>query len=734
MSPDQQTYRRAATAALLGLAVQVVFTVIMAVLGLYARSTAISAATWHLLGGVAIWLTLWLLYTQHRKVRDEALEAEELSRTDARAAALFDEAGHELASAKKGLDRFYRWGLSAVSGALALYLIAVGGAMLWAGYTRIERTPGEATVWTRLFDAAFRNGDANAWMLVGLCALMAFGGFLVARYVAGMTRLRDWSLLRGGAGYLIGNVVIIILVGLAAGAQAAGVLWPFAALSLLIPAVMVILGVEMALALIFGAYRPRREGEIVRPAFDSRLLGWLTRPESLGKIVSETLNYQFGFEITKSWFYVLLARAITPLVVIGVLMLIALTSVVIVAPHQQAVITDRGRLVRIAGPGLSFKLPWPLGSVEKYDVGRSQQMVIGTYAAEQRIAGKATLWTNEHVTGEVTYLATAPTRLNDRVLRQRIEEEVGDGELDDPNDTDPRNDSPANDGAAGVNTSADSAATDAPPRRTSTSSLGGLIALQCVVTYNIGDLARYVATDAADRPEKLLRALAEQHLSAVVATREVDSLIGPGRLDTGDELLRLIRADAEPLGFAITDVLLYDIHPPNEGEVADAYLQQVNALQTQKTAVENARKDAIATLSTAAGSRSEALRIADAIAELERLKGEAAAADAVSHQQREVYRLIDLAGGEAAQTLARAREQRWRIALDERAEGTRFAFELEAFNKAPEYFKARYYLDTLAEAFNNASRRIITTVDTNQPGTVRLNLEDASAADDLFSN
>ena len=723
MSQDQQTYRRAATAALLGLAVQVVFTVIMAGLGLYARSTAISAATWHLLGGVAIWLTLWLLYNQHRKVRDEALEAEELSRTDARAAALFDEAGHELASAKKGLDRFYRWGLSAVSGALALYLIAVGGAMLWAGYTRIERTPGEATVWTRLFDAAFRNGDANAWMLVGLCALMAFGGFLVARYVAGMTRLRDWSLLRGGAGYLIGNVVIIILVMLAAGAQAAGVLWPFAALSLLIPAVMVVLGVEIALALIFGAYRPRKEGEIVRPAFDSRLLGWLTRPESLGKIVSETLNYQFGFEITKSWFYVLLARAITPLILIGVLLLVALTSAVIVAPHQEAVITDRGRLVRIAGPGVSFKLPWPLGGAEKYDVGRSQQMVIGTYAAEQRIAGKATLWTNDHVTGEVTYLATAPTRLNDRVLRQRIEEEVGDGELDDPED-----------GAAGVDPSADPAATDTPRQRTSTSSLGGLIALQCVVTYNIGDLDRYVATDAADRPEKLLRALAEQHLSAVVATREVDSLIGPGRLDAGDELLRLIRADAEPLGFAITDVLLYDIHPPNEGEVAEAYLQQVNALQTQKTAVENARKDAIATLSTAAGSRSEALRIADAIAELERLKGEAAAADAVSQQQREVYRLIDLAGGEAAQTLARAREQRWRIALNERAEGTRFAFELEAFNKAPEYFKARYYLDTLAEAFTNASRRIITTVDTNQPGTVRLNLEDASAADDLFSN
>ena len=728
MNQDQQTYSRAANAALLGLAVQIAFTVVMAGLGLYARSSAITAATWYLLGGVPIWLTLWLLYNQHRKVREEALEAEQMAQTDARAAALFDEAGHELASAKRGLDRFYRWGLSVVSGVLALYLIVLGTVQLWQGLNRIERTPGEATGWTRLFDAAFRNPDANAWMLVGLCALMAFGGFLVARYVAGMTRLRDWSMLRGGAGYLIGNVVIILLIMLAAGAQAAGVLWPFAALSLLVPAVMVVLGIEIGLALIFGAYRPRRADEVVRPAFDSRLLGWLTRPESLGKIVSETLNYQFGFEITRSWFYILLARAITPLILIGVLLLVALTSVVIVAPHQEAVITDRGRLARIAGPGVSLKLPWPLGGAEKYDVGRSQQMVIGTYSAAQRIEGKATLWTNEHVEGEVTYLATAPTRLNDPALRQRIEEEVGTGEPDAPEEDAP------DDGAAGVNPSAESAAPDTPRRRTSTSSLGGLIALQCVVTYHIGDLRQHVAAGAADRPERLLRALAEHHLNAVVATREVDSLLGPGRLEAGDELLARIRADAAPLGFTISDVLLYDIHPPNEGEVADAYLQQVNALQTQKTAVENARKDAIATLSTAAGSEREALRIADAIAELERLKDEDAGEEAVNQQQREVYRLIDLAGGEAAQVLAQAREQRWRIALNERAEGTRFAFELEAFNKAPAYFKARYYLDTLAEVFTNASRRIITTVDTKQPGTVRLNLEDASDASELFSN
>ncbi|NJK87601.1 MAG: hypothetical protein HC906_18135, partial [Bacteroidales bacterium] len=97
---------------------------------------------------------------------------------------------------------------------------------------------------------------------------------------------------------------------------------------------------------------------------------------------------------------------------------------VIVAPHQQAVITDRGRLVRIADAGVSFKMPWPLGEAVKYDVKASRVLVIGTYDEEQRVAGAATLWTNEHVTGELEYLATAPTPIDDPSLRQSIEEEL----------------------------------------------------------------------------------------------------------------------------------------------------------------------------------------------------------------------------------------------------------------------------------------------------------------------
>ena len=345
MQQDQQTFSRATTAAMLGLATQLSFGIIVAGLGLYTRSAALNAAAWYLFGGLPIWVALWMLYHQHRLERREALETEQLTREDARAAALFDEAGQNLASARKRLEGFYKWGLNVVSIFVAIYLIAAGLALFFGNLGLIE-TGDDGRNYAALRDAALGNESANPWMVVGFSALMAFLGFLVARYVAGMTRLRQWQLLRGGAAYLIGNVLIIALIGIAGIALAFDTLWPLMVLALLVPAVMVLLGIETLLAFVFGIYRPRRADDVVRPAFDSRLLGWLTSPESIGKIVSETLNYQFGFEITKSWFYVLLGRALTPLILAGLLILVGLTSVVIVSPNEQAVITDRGRFRR----------------------------------------------------------------------------------------------------------------------------------------------------------------------------------------------------------------------------------------------------------------------------------------------------------------------------------------------------------------------------------------------------
>ena len=261
------------------------------------------------------------------------------------------------------------------------------------------------------------------------------------------------------------------------------------------------------------------------------------------------------------------------------------------------------------------------------------------------------------------------------------------------------------------------------------------------MTYNIGDLRAYVNQDSPDRPEQVLAAVAQRHLNTIVGPQSIDDLIGADRILIGDQLLEILRAEVASFGINIQNVLLYDVHPPREGEVAAAFLQQVNALQSQKTAVENAERDAIGILSSAAGSRSEALRAERAIQQLTDLRSlrDATTDDTpadieqqILDQETRINLLIDQAGGEAARILADARQARWRVALAEKAESGRFVFELAAFNLAPEYFKTRYYLNAIAEAFNQSNRRVISTVPITDDSTIRLNLEEAASPGGLF--
>lgn len=683
MTEDQQTYKRATTAALAGLGVQLFVGVVVAVLAVWAQSAALAAAMWYVFGGWLVWGTLWLVYNQHRLERLEALEAEQLA-AETGSGSMFDEAGHDLALARKRLEKFYRWGLSAVSLVLAFYLLAMGGTMLWRfAETITPATGGDPADFSGLYAVALANPRASVLALMLTAGALALVGFLMARYVAGMTQVKQWTLLRGGATYLMGNVVVLVGVVAASVLQLVDNPVGFAVLTLVIPAGMVVLGLEIVLSFVFGAYRPRQPGEVVRPAFDSRLLGWLTQPESLGKIVAETLNYQFGFEISRSWFYQLLGKAIVPLILLGAAVLVGLSCVVIVPPQQEALVTTMGRLpddpaAAVRKPGISFKLPWPFATAQRFDVSRVQTMRVGSLANAPR-TGTAMLWTNKHIEGKERYLVTAAARGADR------------------------------------ETSGYSA---------------GLCGGELVLQWRIKDLLAYTSSQAAAKPEVLLRAIAEGYLAQFVAGRDIDVLLTTARLQQNHDFKAAIqqRVDAAKLGIEIDYAGLYGIHPPQDSEVAASFLKVVNALIQQRTTVANAERERVGTLSEVAGSVDRAMEIDRAIRELESQPRDA---DGRAGRAAEVQRLIDQAGGAAAQVLSQARADRWKLALGEQARAKSFGYELDAFRRAPGYFKARWYLDTLAEALPGA-RKIITTTDSTQAPIIRLNLKDESSGLDSF--
>ena len=685
MNRDELTYSRATTAALAGLAVQIVLCVATGLIGAWAQSPAIQAATWHIAGGIPIWIILAIIYQQHRVERTESLAAEKLATQDATSAAIFGETSDELQLARNRLDRLYAYGLPAVSFAVAIYLIAAGAAMLY-------RAAGFGTDKVALSLAK----DCNPVGLMFATAGVAFVAFIAARWISGYTRVREWQLLRGGASYLMSTFLVAAL--LFAGAAAVAIVKEttfFEWLARLVPWMMILVGSEILLTALLAAYRPKRPGEIPRPAFDSRFLGLLTAPESLGQVVGELINYQFGVEVSRSWFYQMLGRAVTPLTIFAGAVLLALSTLVIVGPDEQGTVLRFGALARgPLGPGMHLKAPWPIETSEIYPTGKVLQLTIssdklGRFAKKR----EGLLWTGG----------------DDDAAKMGLEfflcaSETGAG---------------------------------------SGSSLSLLVA-DVIVQYRIGDLVKFLEGSTSARES--IELVTQQEASNYFAGKTLEELLSKGRTEGGPELQQRVQArvDALGLGFEIVDVGVTTLQPP-PGKVAREFHRQIGAQQERETLVQLANKDAIKTLAKVAGSVDRSRKINEAIIRLDDSRTAAAEAAAkigareilpltaqqLAKQELEIEELLGEARGEAAEIVHKARSDRWKKTIGERSALERFAGQLLAYQAAPAYFRTKQYLEVLANSLVDR-RKVVIAGDKGDLPVLNLDFSDPTNAIDTL--
>lgn len=652
MNQDQHTYSRAISASLLGLLVQSAAGAGLFILGRWSGSPAILSAVWLALGGLPLWVALWLIYQQHRLERIEALEAEQLSKQAGADSSIFQASADDLRVARRQLERLHRFALPICSLITALYLIGTG---LWL----IRGAEDALKVRQPILPGA-------QLATIGFLAGMTLVGFLVSRYLAGMARSACWMLLRGGAGFLMGSVLanLWLILGIVT-LVAAQVAWPLALGVAVIPAFMMLIGVEITLNWILGFYRPRKSGEIPRPAFDSRLLSLLTSPESIARTVSEAVNYQFGFEITRSWFWQLLARAFGWLIGFGVAVMLLISCIVIVEPRQRAIVTRFGRLAgQPLGPGIHLKWPWPAGQARRYDVTTVRRVDIGS--TRQPLENVPILWSNQHESDKADPLIVAPTPGAESILG--------------------------------------GAASSAP----SVSLMIAEIALHYRISADrLMDYIHSSADIEGHDPEQRLRELAGAEAARFALRHDVDQWIGSARVNAGSELARIIQrvADQAKLGVEIVNVSMSSLHPPQE--VAEAFHQVIGAEQEKQTAIERARQEAIERLTLTAGSPQTAEQIIQKIAAFDKLRADAAAPAALAAAEAEIESLLAGAGGEAAVKIAEARGYRWKRENAERAKAERFGAQLAAYKNAPEFFKARHYLQIVADALVDARKYIV---------------------------
>ena len=394
--------KRGKNVAIVAAVLQAIITLVMVIIWRLTGSAAAMVSLWMLLGGVAVWLTTAVLFYARQLEQQEALEYQEIQ-SPGQSSGIFDKSqALSLRPAASRVALLERWFVPIFTLLLAAYNAAMGVLML--RYLR-DTVPGELT-----------NMAEGTVFLV----LVGFGAFLFSRYCTGMGRAAQWRLLRPAGALLLACALFIAAVAIAllVASQQNYQLERIVAYAL--PAVQIIYAIELLLNFVLDLYRPRIPGDEYRPSYESRLLGLLAEPGRVGHSLAEAVNYQFGFEVSKTWFYQLISRAIVPLIVFGVVVMFALSSVVIVRDGEGYVVKHWGQLTQartLLQPGLALKWPWPIDTVQRFNTGEIHEVVLGVGEKTQpkytRDGQELILWTEEHGFGshiERDFLVGVPRR------------------------------------------------------------------------------------------------------------------------------------------------------------------------------------------------------------------------------------------------------------------------------------------------------------------------------------
>lgn len=689
MKADYLSYSRAVSVSVLGLAIQLVLGLVLLVYGVVGSDHAAVSAAGLILLGVGIWLSLTLVYDQHKRERVEAIEAESLAGVSARQASVFETEGDELRVAARRLRWMYRFLVPGVSILLSAGLLALG---FWRYF------PGHELVNPEKFAAA--RPEAGGWALsLGLAS--AAIGFIFARYVAGMAKQRVWANLRAGAGAAVGIAVVGAALATAHFVHYAGSDLLLRWMPTIIPVVMIFLGAEIVLNLLLDIYRPRKKDDQPRPAFDSRVAALLASPDRIAESLGGAINYQFGVDVSGHWAYRLVSQSVLSLVLIVAFVLWLLSSLEVVEPHQRSLVLRSGKLVGEVGPGLHVHMPWPIEDYPNEDVRGVRRIDVMTKQAPESVG--PILWTNEHKVEEF-FVIVRPTRLAGGPASRGNPGPAGAG------------DSPGS-SASGPGASAGSATGAAAPTANQAGVIAAvedraLIAVEFTVFYNIKSPA--AGADAPDpdgltRWEQFAEPGSRETLIRVIASREAisyfgslteDELLGPGRSVANAELRRRVqdRLDKLNSGVNILSAAIEGTHP--ERETAADFERVVSNDWNRLGMIEAARSDAERTLTQAVGSAALARDVAAELRKLNELRT-AGEPQAIVVQERKIEQMILGAGGRAASMLAKAEALRWDRHMTARGRAEAIEFQAEAYRAAPEIYRGMLYFDALAQVLRN---------------------------------
>jgi len=521
-------------------------------------------------------LMSWFQMRLAENERLEKLEVDELARAKGDSS-LFEARNSEVFPARRAREQFERFLVPGFCVLLCL-LEAAGAWLFW-------NVSGKA-VNPILADRALPS--------LALFAVFALLLFILGRFSVTIARLENERLLRPSASFLLAGAYLCFLAALAVAGFAAQIPRADFYVARALCVLLGLIAAELLVTLLLEIYRPRLQGRVSRPLYDSRLVGLLGQPEGLFTTAAQALDYQFGFKVSDTWLFKILKQGLPALIVAQLAVLLLSTCFVFVDAGQQAILECFGKPVAggVLEPGAHFKLPWPVERVYPFRTDQIQSFSIGFTPDLQSENERVILWTVAHNKEENFLVANR--------------------------------DLPAvtNDIPAGL----DSTDTlKAPPV--------SLITVSIPVQYQITNVLDWAYRNC--EPTNLLADLATREVVRYLASVDMNDIMSHSRLAAAGLLRDRIQAGANDraLGVKIVFVGLQDIHPPTK--VAGDYEKVVGAEQTRQAAILNAQALAIRTNSLAGAQAFATTNIAAATRQ--RLEVEAYARAALFTNQIPAY-------------------------------------------------------------------------------------------------
>jgi len=696
---DYLTYRKASSISLIGLVLQLALTLAVFLYGRFSGDYAAGAAAVFLATGLIGWGLLLFVYDQHRRERMEAMEAEQLAVSGASAASAFDSSGDELLVAARRLVFIYKWVVPAGS-------ILMGAINIWVGVSRIR-------VWDHGNTSNYNPGLVGFALSIGIG--LAVIGFVFARFVSGMGKVPAWANLRAGAAISVAGALIgvVMAVGgfleLSLGIKNV-ILWS----PIIIPAGMIAFGVEIGLNLLLDVYRPRKPGETPRPAFDSRLLGLLAAPDRIAENVGEAVNYQFGIDVTSTWFYQLLSRWILAFIVIGVGVGWMMSMLVVVEPDERGLILTNGVISKPLlsfgdvgdgdiGPGLHVKWPWPISRYETPVIvsrrGQDEERtttgvrVLHLASNPPSPGGSPILWTESHTKSELLNI----------VQPEHDHSDV----LDDPEGE----------------------------RENSSVAELSLLAVEVPVQYVIRNVKLFDQFAAPGQREAMLKQIGQRVVTQYLGEFSISEILSKFRTEMPIELKRRLESaygelnDGEGTGIEILFVGINGVHPPTK--VAPSFERVIIARQNRESLIEEAKKAQITALTEVAGSVALAEEINDKLVSLVSLRRELGGeSNKYIEQELGIQRLLEHAGGEAGELVLAAGASRWVRHMSERGRASLLQGQQAAFLASPALYQSNMYFRALLDSMKES--RVYLTPSELRSLKIRLELQDKEVGTDVF--